>query len=304
MMYFLALIYCVAVVGASLAGGSLPMIVRLTHTRMQIALSFVAGVMLGVGLLHLVPHGYFELSEAHGTDAIDRIVLWLVIGFLTMFFLERFFQFHHHDTSSEALETDILHAHDHCDHDHDHGHAHAHASHGLRFTWGGAAIGLTLHSLMDGVALAAALAADWQDGQGFALAGLGTFIAVFLHKPFDAMTISTLMAAGGWSTQARHLVNAFFAFVTPLGVALFFLCADTMGADRYHLLVGSALGFSAGAFLCIATSDLLPELQFHTHDRLKLSLALLLGLTLAWSIVLVEGAGHGHHHHEHSVSSD
>jgi zinc and cadmium transporter len=91
--------------------------------------------------------------------------------------------------------------------------------------------------------------------------------------------------------------------VTPLGVAFFFFGADRLSDDRFHLVVGSALGFSAGAFLCIATSDLLPELQFHSHDRVKLSIALLLGLALAWAIVLVEGAGHGHHHHDHSHTS-
>jgi zinc and cadmium transporter len=41
-----------------------------------------------------------------------------------------------------------------------------------------------------------------------------------------------------------------------------------------------ALAFSAGTFLCIALSDLLPELQFHSHDRLKLSVALLAGVVL------------------------
>ena len=34
---------------------------------------------------------------------------------------------------------------------------------------------------------------------GFALFGLGTFLAVALHKPLDALSITSLMAAGGWS---------------------------------------------------------------------------------------------------------
>jgi zinc and cadmium transporter len=44
--------------------------------------------------------------------------------------------------------------------------------------------------------------------------------------------------------------------------------------------MAGALAFSAGTFLCIALSDLLPELQFHSHDRLKLSIALLAGFAL------------------------
>jgi zinc and cadmium transporter len=60
-------------------------------------------------------------------------------------------------------------------------------------------------------------------------------------------------------------------------------------------VVGIALCFAAGAFLCISTSDLLPEVQFHRHDRVKLSLALLLGVAIAAAIVLVETGGHEHH---------
>jgi zinc and cadmium transporter len=54
------------------------------------------------------------------------------------------------------------------------------------------------------------------------------------------------------------------------------------------------LAFTAGTFLSIATSDLLPELQFHTHDRGKLSLALIAGITVSALIGRFEGTGHGH----------
>ncbi|MDH3585141.1 MAG: hypothetical protein OER86_13100, partial [Phycisphaerae bacterium] len=42
-------------------------------------------------------------------------------------------------------------------------------------------------------------------------------------------------------------------------------------------------------------SDLLPELQFHDHDRIKLTVALLLGLAVAWASGLVEHGGHEDH---------
>ena len=44
------------------------------------------------------------------------------------------------------------------------------------------------------------------------------------------------------------------------------------------MVTSKTLAFSAGTFLCIALSDLLPELQFHAHDRWKLSAALLAGV--------------------------
>jgi zinc and cadmium transporter len=79
-------------------------------------------------------------------------------------------------------------------------------------------------------------------------------------------------------------------------------------ADRFSTsghLAGYALAFSAGTFLCIATSDLLPELQFHSHDRLKLSLALLAGVALATIGAYFDLAGHSHHEtHSHSQATD
>jgi zinc and cadmium transporter len=59
-------------------------------------------------------------------------------------------------------------------------------------------------------------------------------------------------------------------------------------------LLAYALAFSAGTFLCISLSDLLPELQFHDHDRVKLSIALIAGLALAMGVGKLEGLVHRH----------
>ncbi len=64
----------------------------------------------------------------------------------------------------------------------------------------------------------------------------------------------------------------------------------------HPIWLGYALVFCAGTFLCIACADLLPELQFHSHDRLKLSLALLAGLAIAVAITRFGPAEPGHDH--------
>lgn len=284
----LLVVYCMLILLVSLAGGWIPLMIRLTHRRMQLGVSLVAGVMLGVGLLHLLPHALLEAP-----DAVDAVFAWVLLGFLTMFFLERFFCFHHHDVPHVAHEDDAGQRH----HDPDHATccpplgAEAH-----RLTWSGAAVGLTLHTVIAGIALAASVEVESRGGHLAALAGLGTFLVIFLHKPFDALTISTLMTVGGWSVTARHLVNALFALMVPVGVVLFYF-----GLGHVHAgsnLLAYALAFSAGTFLCIATSDLLPELQFHAHDRAALSVALLVGLSVAWVIGLIETRGHGHGEHQ------
>ncbi len=280
-------VYCGLVLLASLAGGWIPLWVRLTHTRLQVATSFVAGMMLGVAVLHMLPHAWHELQS------IDRAVWWLLGGFLVMFFIQRFFRFHHHDVAEEAPESRLHHAVDEtepCEHAHTHTLA---AKSARQLSWGGAALGLSLHSLIDGIALAASVAAESRGNRGAALVGLGTFAVVILHKPFDAMAIGTLMAAGGWSRTARHAVNFAFALAIPLGILLFETGANQFAAPGSHFL-GGALGFTAGTFLCIAASDLLPELQFHSHDRGKLSTALILGLLVSALIGQFETEGHGH----------
>lgn len=281
-------VYLVAVFAASWFGGSIPSRIALTHERLQLAVSFVAGLMLGVALLHLLPHA----ALIGGPGSLDSIVLWMLGGVLAMFLLERFFCFHHHDAPA-----DIEAGHDHVHHGA--GCAGHSAAGDHQLTWAGAAVGLTLHSLIDGVALAASVKADEHGGW---LAGLSTFLVVFCHKPFDAMTIATLLAHDRYDARWQSWVNLLFALVTPLGALLFFFGAT--GAGAAEALLPPALAFSAGTFLCVSLSDLLPELQFHHHDRVKLTLAMLLGLAVAWSIGLAEGASHGLGGHTHEQAHE
>ena len=64
-------------------------------------------------------------------------------------------------------------------------------------------------------------------------------------------------------------------------------------------VIGYVLVFAAGAFLCISLSDLLPEIHFHSHDRVKLTVCFLVGIALAYGLYFIEsGAVHGLETHE------
>lgn len=279
----LLLFYCIAIACFSLVGGLLPNWVKMTHTRTQLIMSLVSGLMLGVAFYHLLPH---SIAMAHGSA--DTSVWWLMIGLIFMLLLLRMFHFHQHDFSGEEE------AH----HDHDHGHPHHHslpvqepAVHHL--SWVGIALGLALHTLIDGVALGAVMLGEASEGTTTGLIGVGVFLAILLHKPLDAMSITTIMEAGGWDRGARATTNLLFAFMCPLGALLFFFGVDFLSPSR-DAIVAAALAFSAGAFICIALSDLLPEVHFHSHDRGKLTLAFLLGIVIAYSIGAVEPASLHH----------
>jgi zinc and cadmium transporter len=270
--------YAIVIALASLAGGGLLHVIRLTHTRMQVMMSGVGGLMLGIALFQLLPHA------ANEAGSLDIAIYSLAAGLVFMFLLIRAFHFHVHDAAVEEP------------HEHPHGAGCSHTHHhdtgptAHELSWVGVAFGLAIHTLIDGVALGAAIesahsSAGW-------LAGLGTFTAIALHKPLDALSISSVMAAAGRPPALRTAVNVSFALMCPLGAAVFLLGVRQL-SETQQLVTGIALGFSAGAFLCIALGDLLPELEFHRHDRVKLSLALLAGLLLAF---VIEHFGHGDAH--------
>ena len=291
-------LYCFVILIVSVAGGLVPSFLRLTHRRMQLALCLVSGVMLGVGMLHMLGHAAEAVVHAHGEGvSMHTVMLAAVGGFLAMFLLERFFCFHHHETPDERGHT--------CGHEHGSSDACVEdaprSEH--RLGWVGSFVGLTVQTLLAGIALGAAISSDAGGGvvEGPApasvasgLAGFGVFLGIVLHKPFDAFTIVALMQRSGRPRLAVHLVNAVFALVIPLGVMLFVVGADL--ASNAATFTTLALAFSAGTFICIAASDVLPELQFHKHDRIAMTCMLVVGLVIAWGSGLLEEGGHHHHH--------
>ena len=258
--------YAAAIVAASLFGGWLPSAMRMTHTRIHLAMSLVAGLILGVALYHLVPHGVAWLG---GPDAVERAVWWTMLGMVFMVLLLRVLPFHQHDFSTDAQ---------------------GHQAHSL--SWVGIAFGMGLHSLIEGVALGVSVQAGAVFGGAAGLVGGGVFLAIFLHKPLDALSIVGVMQAAGLSRRIRRLVNFGFALICPAAAFLTFWGVGLLGAGQ-EAVVGRALAFSAGAFLCISLSDLLPEIHFHSHDRGKFTLAFLVGIGLAYAMhLLVSNALH------------
>src|SRR3954469_19624574 len=56
--------YCALILVASIIGGMIPVWFQLTHRWMQFAVSFVAGVMLALGVLHMLPHALLDAAAA------------------------------------------------------------------------------------------------------------------------------------------------------------------------------------------------------------------------------------------------
>src|SRR5262245_59665414 len=98
--------YCALILVASIFGGMIPVWFQLTHRWMQFAVSFVAGVMLGIGVLHMLPHALIDATAAAESSAssttgpglsssyepaavaVRWITVSLLVGMLAMFFIE------------------------------------------------------------------------------------------------------------------------------------------------------------------------------------------------------------------------
>ncbi|MCA8987979.1 MAG: ZIP family metal transporter [Planctomycetaceae bacterium] len=293
--------YSAAIILASMLGGYLPLAVRLTHTRMQMLMSFVGGLMLGVALFHQLLHAVRDTPDA----SLHTIMSGVGLGILVMFLLLRTFHFHQHDVSCDSVVADRAdldiachwghpeHAHDH-DHDHDHhglvslpiAHPDQQSIQKMQYSWVGIALGLGFHTILDGAALAASCLRIPESGADGVIWGLATFLAILLHKPLDAISITTVMSSQGWSLKKCAWVNVSFALMCPLGALLAWW--GIVSGHSHALLVSYLLAFSAGVFLCIALSDLLPEMQFHHHNQWALTITLLSGLALAWILMLLD----------------
>jgi len=347
------LIYSLIIICAALIGGWIPTVFQLTHNWMQILISLVGGLILGISIFHMLPHALAQV----GPDGSDQVAMWMMAGLMVMFLLLRTFHFHqheppelirgsdHHLGESHSHHHHEHHHHNHSHHEHQHNdgsnqpsstsidstsandqpsslktisssssphqhshspesntghhhhHHHHHHSSSRSISWLGVMFGLSLHALLDGLAVAASVEADAHHSGDHAtgLLGLGTFLAVALHTPLDAISITLLMGSSkSWTPRKRFLMVSLFSLMCPLGALIFWLGYRLTGGDA-SWLVGSCLAFSSGLFLCIALSDLLPEMEFHSHNRLQLSGALFAGILIAYMIGIVE-PDHAHHH--------
>jgi zinc and cadmium transporter len=289
------ILYCAAILAASLMGGYLPFLRHVTHSWLQFYLSLAAGVMLGAAFFHVMP----EAVELSG----NLFGWWMALGTVGLFCIERFIAPHSHEVNGSKGDQK-LHptkgSHDHA-HPHHHEHesaydyAHEHRAAAPPVAGWMAVLGLTIHTFMNGVGLAGEVHVE--ASQAF-WPGVAIFLAIVLHKPADALAISTVLSRKGTSRRLISLVQFGFAATIPIGVLAFHVSRGAIAESLESQLTGAALAFSAGTFLFIALSDLLPEVQFHSHDRFWLFLALVLGVVGMGGIALLED--HGHDSHEKS----
>jgi zinc and cadmium transporter len=259
--------------------------------------------MLGASFFHVMPDAMEKSGPLFGW--------WMSIGVVGLFCIERFIAPHSHEMADG-------HGHHHHEHEHGEHHHHEHNDHGPgehkaaapAIAGWMAVVGLTIHTFMNGVGLAGAVMTEGSSKElAWVAPGFAIFLAIVFHKPADALAISTVLTRRGVSKRIVYLVQVGFALMVSVGAVAYALTAGAIEEGLRSQLAGAALAFSAGTFLFIALSDLLPEVQFHTHDRGWLFLALLSGVVFMGGIAILEDMGHEEHptagqsqaHEDHAV---
>jgi ZIP family zinc transporter len=207
-----------AVAVATLAGGAVPLRFE-RHARLF--LSFSAGTLVGLALLELIPEG----REGLGGELHPKFLFVLGAFVATMLFDKlHILHPHPHGMDAECPEAE-----------HEHGPL---AMHG--------AIGLLIHSAIDGLALAAALR------QSIEMA-VAVAVALSAHKFADGLTtVSLVLSHHHRKRQAAVLLLGNVA-------ALLIGCVLGLVLTLQEGTLGHMLLIMAGFFLYLGASDLIPS---------------------------------------------
>ena len=209
---------------------------KLARANSIYLISFAAGIMLATALVHIIPES-LKLNEKGAATAI-------LAGILIFYLLQTFMILHSHEEGQEAHQIGIL-----------------------------SLIGLTFHSLLDGVAIVAGFEANYK-------IGLLMTLAVLLHEfPEGVMTTGILLHSG----MQRSKVLAYsilVAVATPVGAIMSYFILS--GLSISEGIIGILLALAGGSFIYVAAVDLIPE----TQKELKLpNVALLIAGILFITVI-------------------
>jgi zinc and cadmium transporter len=141
-------------------------------------------------------------------------------------------------------------------------------------------IGDTFHNMIDGVVIAASYSISYH-------VGLTTTIAVMLHEIPHEIGDFGVFVHGGLSVKKALLFNFLSALASIVG-AIIFLLVGPLVADLKLILIP----VTAGGFIYLAGSDLIPELHHEHNVKITKSLLqlgfMLLGVAIMTLLIFVE----------------
>lgn len=245
---WLSVIFFGSVAGAATFIGMYLVLSRADWSRRNSAslVSYSAGVLLGVGILHVLP----EAQELTGIAPA-----FVLVSFVLFYFLEHHLFFHASHEELHHVSLDVAAGHDGCC-------ANPHPLGVIAFA------GMTLHSLIDGMII----------GTGFEVGsevGLLSALAVIAHEVPEGVAMLSILLHYGYARRTAVIFTATVALATPCGAIVTYALVRHLDPA----FLGALMALAAGSFIYIAASDLIPE--SHRARGLKGSLALCGGIATA-----------------------
>lgn len=269
------------ILALTIVGGLLPMWFGKNGRLLHLLVSLAAGIFLGAVFLHLLPevasgghHGHGALSATDGEHHGDSAWLAVIAGVLVLFFVESLLlrgepvaKAHVHPESdapsgfvfsAQAPAGEPV-----CHEDHIHGED-RHRMVGLA-----ALIGLSLHSVADGLGLSAGV--DTEEIRG------ALTMAITSHKVLGGFSLAIALLLSGMTTRRVLMLVCLFALITPVAALLRAALWPHLGDASQALLTA----FAAGTFLYVALCDLLPEVFHERRDGVVKAALLVVGVAVS-----------------------
>jgi len=215
---------------------------------------FCAGALIATALVSVVPESLALLAMEGRPEAVRPVLLACLCGFFLFYLLENL---EHHGEHRGGGEAAILH------------HTHRHQT----GVWG--AVGIGVHSFLDGLAIGEGFDAGTQIGWAVA-------VGVLLHKLADGVSVAGVMS-GTRHDRRTTVAMVVLASVAPLAGVLAHGLVD-LPLDGMALV----FGWFGGVFLYLGATSLLPAAHEAAGSR-SVQVAALLGVALvcaaAWLVV-------------------
>jgi ZIP family zinc transporter len=246
-MALTAVLVSIGALVSALAGGVMALRAR---ASVGLIIAVGAGIRIGAAYFDLIPEAVDQLD-----GSLDLAMIFTAIGFLAFYAIEKMTTLHvGHEVAAEL--------------DHE---AASHRHVGII-----GAAGMSLHSFLDGVALAAALAVG---------GGLGLVIGavVIVHRFSDGIGIVSLLLAARTPIAIAYRWVGLVAIAPVLGVIL------GLAVPIPGQVLGGMLAVFAGFFLYIGAAELLPEAH-RSHRSRWIVAATLLGVVAIYAFSVVAGA--------------
>ncbi len=239
---------------AIIAGSSISLLggalIFTTKKRRQQAI--LIAMPFGAGAL--LAAAFFDLlPEAFDQGEVRPLLLWVLAGFTLFFIFERSASwFHHH---------------------HEHGEEHKNVQQRRLIV-----IGDLMHNAIDGVAIGAAFLVN-------PAVGFVTTIAVSAHEIPKELGTFALLLSRGWKDKIVLLANVATAVATIITAVLVYMLGSSAS-----LPVGPLLALTAGFFIYVAASDIIPDIHEQPRKMGTIQAAtLVLGMILVGIVITLLG---------------